>query len=159
QESRSRERLFAQAQEAGRVGTWSWEVASDRVLLSPELCRIFGLPESADPSSRAAIMEQVHPEDRGRVDRLRLEAIEKRQPFVSEHRIVRPGGETRTVFVRGELVLADGGGPSVLAGICHDVTEEKAAEAALRESERRLREAVDHYPDVFVIYDRHRRFR
>jgi PAS domain S-box-containing protein len=159
QESRSRERLFSQAQQAGQVGTWSWDIATNRVFVSEELCRIFGLPVSPGFVSREELLGQVHPDDRERVQRTREAATRLRRPFVSEHRIVRPPGETRRVFVRGDLVFGENGEPAALAGICHDVTEAKETEEALRDSERRFREAVDHYPDVFVIYDALGRFR
>lgn len=40
-----------------------------------------------------------------------------------------------------------------------DISDLKAAMNALRESEELLRQAVDNYPSVFVIYDAERRFR
>lgn len=41
----------------------------------------------------------------------------------------------------------------------HDITDQKRAEIALRESEERFRRALDNIPDVVVIYDRDLRIR
>lgn len=43
--------------------------------------------------------------------------------------------------------------------IGNDLTRLKEAEAAIEENERRFRDAIDHFPNVFVIYDADRRIR
>jgi PAS domain S-box-containing protein len=40
-----------------------------------------------------------------------------------------------------------------------DITEQKLADKALKESEQRFRDAIDHFPNVFIIYDADRRIK
>ena len=53
------------------------------------------------------------------------------QPLELEHAVVRPSGERRHVFVRGEVVHDGAGRPAGLRGICLDVTRQKQIEEAL----------------------------
>jgi PAS domain S-box-containing protein len=45
-------------------GSWEWDIAADRVTLSPRLCGMLGLPAQALVTNSAGLADLVHPEDR-----------------------------------------------------------------------------------------------
>ncbi len=105
----------------------------------------------------------VHPEDLGCV----LDRIEKRfsgqgttEP--QDIRIFHASGEIRWVKISSESIYeTDGNGSRRLVGIqsfVEDVTDRKAAEEALKESEERFRETVELLPNIVCEYDHDGRF-
>jgi PAS domain S-box-containing protein len=76
----------------------------------------------------------IHPEDRAYVERSVEQAVDARQPFSLEYRILRRDGEVRWVLERGQA--EEGGhGRLRLHGAIFDITVRRAAEQALRERE------------------------
>lgn len=67
-------------------------------------------------------------------------------------------GNQITVASRWTLQRDPQGNPLAILEINHNITEYKQAEKALRQSEQRFRLAVNHSPEMFVIYDAQRRF-
>ncbi|MFP4099208.1 PAS domain S-box protein [Coleofasciculus sp.] len=67
-------------------------------------------------------------------------------------------GNQITVASRWTLQRDPQGNPLAILEINHNITEYKQAEKALRQSEQRFRLAVNHSPEIFVIYDAQRRF-
>src|SRR5262249_23197208 len=61
-----RERLEL-AQEAGRTGSWEWDFATGAVAWSRGLEAIHGLAPGSFAGTLAAVLDHVHPEDRGLV--------------------------------------------------------------------------------------------
>jgi hypothetical protein len=59
--------------------------------------RIFGLKPQEGPIDLATVREMIHPEDRESVFRTAEEAVLGGVRPDSEHRLVRPSGEVRTV--------------------------------------------------------------
>jgi PAS domain S-box-containing protein len=114
---------LAEAEEAGRLGRWEWDVARDQVIWSDELYRIYGLDPSEFEASFQGYLDRIHPDDRGRVAGLIKSALEKRQRFSFEERIVRPGGEVRRLQSRGHVIRDEEGNPVRLTGVCRGVTE------------------------------------
>jgi PAS domain S-box-containing protein len=82
---------------------------------------------------------QLHPDDRDRVNEEEIESSAAGESFVSEYRMLARDG--RTVWVRdeAEFVPSPGGGPGLLRGLMHDITDRKELETGLRESLDRLR--------------------
>ena len=71
-------------------------------------------------------------------------------PFCEEYRIVRPDGSIKWVLARSFFIGKDGQELRI-AGIVEDITERKAAEQALRESEEKFRLVTETIEDVFWI--------
>lgn len=127
------------AVEAARLGTWQWDMKSNRVLWSMELERIHGLEQGTFAGTFEASQSHVHPDDRDRVLRTIEETVRHRKPHLLEYRIVLPDGSTRWLEARGRMFFDALGEPDRLVGVCMDITERKRSEDALRQSEQNLR--------------------
>ena len=80
-----------------------------------------------------------------------MDHLEGRTPvYYSEHRVRRIQGDYVWVMDHGKVVeWADDGSPVRLVGAHTDISKRKAAEKALRESEERLKLALDATEDAF----------
>jgi PAS domain S-box-containing protein len=134
------------ALDAGRMGTWEYSVGTGGILWSQGLEQIHGYKSGTFPGTFDAFRDQIHPHDRELVLRAIREAIERRQDYFIEYRIVRKDGTIRWVEGRGRLSLDADGNPDRMAGVCADITDRKQAEA-------RFRLAVEAAPAAMLMVD------
>jgi two-component system sensor histidine kinase/response regulator len=138
---RASQRLLAEAQRIAQVGSWEWELDTDEVTISDELCRMYGLPLGTRPLMGPSVGQLIHPADAERV-RAQLERIRTDPtPFAFEHRIVRADGAVRTVLSRGEGVVDEGGRVVRFIGTNQDITDRRRADAERRRLLGRVYEA------------------
>ena len=117
---------FVEAQAVAHVGSWEWDVVTDRLWWSAEMCRVFGVTDP--PANYEDYLLVVHPDDRGLTDAEVRRAAEERRPFAFEQRIVRPDGEVRVLQARGRGEFDSSNRLVRMIGIGHDITEQKHAE-------------------------------
>ena len=132
-ESEERLRL---APEAGRIGTWTFNLAERRIAWSAELEQIFGLAPGSFAGTEQAFLELVHPEDRLQVRNAVIHAIAQRSQCETEFRYLHAGGQTRWMLGRGCVYNDASGLPGRLVGIGMDITEQKRNEEHLFHTQR-----------------------
>jgi PAS domain S-box-containing protein len=140
---RASQRQLAEAQRIAEVGSWDWDLATDELALSEELCRIFGLPPGSKVAMGPVVELLIHPAD---LERVKVELARMRTdpaPFRFEHRIVRTDGTVRTVKARGEGVVGEDGQVERFIGTEQDITERRRAEAERRRLLHRVYEAQE----------------
>ena len=125
------EARLANAQKIARLGNWEWTMTSNQLLWSDEVYRIFGLTPDTFGASYDAFIGHVHPDDRQLVQEAVNRAIQEKEPYSIQHRIVCPDGAEKVVHERGEVLFDDDGKPLVMTGTVQDVTEAWAREQAL----------------------------
>jgi PAS domain S-box-containing protein len=139
-----REEDLQRAQSVGRIGSWRLDVRSNALTWSHETHRIFGVPEGT-PMTYEFFLSCVHPDDRSYVDRKWQAALLGGGPYDIEHRLLLPDGKVKWVREKAELEVDAGGNLLGGFGITQDISDIKAAEKALRDSEERLRWALEGY--------------
>ncbi|MDQ3171824.1 MAG: ATP-binding protein, partial [Acidobacteriota bacterium] len=130
-ESEERLRL---ALEAGRMGSWEWELATNKIAWSAPLERIHGLEPGTFGGTVADFEKVIHPADLDAVRAAIGGTIDTQAPLHLEHRIVWPSGETRWIEKRGTVLRDQFGHPLRIAGVTLDVTERRESEDALKRS-------------------------
>ena len=125
--------LLGIALDAADAGTWDWDMRTGFATLSLESARMHGLPDTgrAHTMTAAAWTALLHPEDAGDVWNEIRRAVESSSAFVAEFRV----GE-RWIYARGRTQFGPEGQPQRMVGLHLDITDRKAAEAALREATR-----------------------
>jgi two-component system, cell cycle sensor histidine kinase and response regulator CckA len=154
---RESERRLDAAQALAHVGYWERDMTSGEVALSDESCRIFGF----DPEERTVDLATWHerwlalldPRDRAPTGEAYRIALSGGPPYEVEYRIIRAGGEVRTIHSRGHVIWGEDGRPERVFGVMQDITELRKAELALRASESRFRAIVEHAADAFLLFD------
>jgi signal transduction histidine kinase len=119
---------LAEAQELAHIGSWEWDIRSDRVTWSEELYRIYDLPPARGELDYAAYLGRIHPGDRDDVRAIVEGALEERSAFEMSHRIVLDDGSERIVQGRGRVVLDANGAPVRMVGTAQDITERSRVE-------------------------------
>ncbi|HEY3283655.1 MAG TPA: PAS domain S-box protein [Armatimonadota bacterium] len=156
---RKSEHLLSIAQRTGNVG--SWFARSDDlsgIRWSPEVYRIFGVRPDEFDGALSSLQKMIHPEDRERIVRSLIAAVEAESTWKADHRILRPDGTVRWVHVEAAPTKTDDA-ESQLVGVIQDITERKETEEALLRSQALYQAMARNVPDGAVfIYDRDLRF-
>jgi len=107
------------------------------VKVNPTLCRALGFSE--EELARHTFLDLTHPDDvAGDLEMLRRLQARELATFTVEKRYLHRDGRALPFRVTGALVRDVAGEPSYGIGMFEDISEEKRAEAALREAEQRL---------------------
>lgn len=136
-----RDRELSEAQERlneihsiTHLGSWSKDLTTGEVTVSPELLRIFDLPLDAPPHAMQGLYERfIHPQDQRMVVRAIQEAKLSGLPFSVDHRVVVGEQGIRWVHLRGKYDYDASGHSRKLVAAVLDITRRKEAEETLRE--------------------------
>jgi len=132
---------LALAGKAGRVGSFAYDIDTERMQISAGYAAIHGFPDGTTEIARSEWQLSVHPEDRVRWEALRSRAHRERwQEYSGEYRIVRSGNEVRWIEARVFVSYATDGRPQRAVGIDIDVTARKRAD----EQQSTLNAELDH---------------
>ncbi|MGC3959709.1 MAG: PAS domain S-box protein [Verrucomicrobiota bacterium] len=135
------------ALDAARMGWWHFDPVTGISSWDDRYEEIFGVQGHQSPNDEI-INRIIHPDDRAGLLARVAAALnpDDPQPFAMEYRINRSDGTQRWVEAQGAVVF-EGEGATRRAvsfvGTVLDITERKRTAAALRESEQRLRFALE----------------
>ncbi|MEP6518595.1 PAS domain-containing protein [Microcoleus vaginatus] len=132
------EASLAAAQKIAHIGSWEFDLVTNKITWSEEVFRIFGLDSSATEPTSAKLLKMCHPDDRELLQQTVSLTISQGIAYKREFRFLHPSGQIIYVEGRGEAVFSETGEVLKLLGTVMDISDRKQAEAALQISEERF---------------------
>lgn len=146
---RDRELQLRLALQGANAGAWSLDIASGATFWSQAFRALYGFAMDTEPRFSTWV-DRIHPEDQAWVKRsFRARPLSTRNEYQQEFRVVLPERGERWLLALGRVERDDSGRALRISGINIDITQRKAVEQALRDSEERLKEA-DRRKDEFL---------
>ncbi|MGB0942896.1 MAG: diguanylate cyclase domain-containing protein [Marinomonas sp.] len=136
---RSEQRLIA-AYKLVALGTWDWDLVTNEQAWSDKTYEILGVDSSAEVT-RELFESLLHPDDLDYVREKLEQGIAQEDDITYGFRIIRPNGEERYIYSHLTFEKDAHGKKVRVLGTNQDITDQKRAEHALRESEERLKAA------------------
>ncbi|MCG3113272.1 MAG: PAS domain S-box protein [Candidatus Manganitrophus sp. SB1] len=131
------------ALQAGRIGTWDWNMATGQIIWSQGHEELWGMAPGAFKGTYAEFDARLHPEDRDGLQTAVEEALAQRRTYCHEFRVIWPDGSLHWMAGQGEPLFDSADQPVRMIGVVQDITERKRAEEALRESQASLEAAQE----------------
>jgi PAS domain S-box-containing protein len=126
--------------EASSVGTWTWDIASDRLIADEFTARMFSVAAgaAAEGLPAAAYLQVVHEEDRAHVADALARAIQLCGAYDIEYRVRQSDGAFRWLQARGRVESDGAGQATYFHGAVIDITDRKLSELSLRDNNKQL---------------------
>ena len=119
------------ALEAGLIGIWELDLATGTAIRSKQHDKIFGYDAPVENWHYSDFMRHVVDADRQRVDETQQRAVELREDWVFECRIIRKDGKERWISAAGRPIVGAKGTVERLIGHVIDITATKRHEERL----------------------------
>ncbi len=144
------ENLLQEQSEISKVGTWEYDLNSQRITWSNMTKKIHEVSQDYQPNIDTAIGFYKHGHDRNTIAMLVHNAIEKGETWNRRLRIITSKGNEKWVTSAGKPIYFNGKATHLM-GTFQDVTKEVEAEIKTQENERLLRTLIDNMPlNVFI---------
>ena len=139
-------KLLRLAEDMAGVGTWSWDVATDRTSWSDQVYRIHGYELGDEPPALQGVLDRYHPDDAKTLADHVQRAVAEGRDYALQARIYRPDGSERHVVARGSCRKGPNGAVAAIVGTFQDITEHVTAE-------RFIRALTDNLPGMVGYWD------
>jgi PAS domain S-box-containing protein len=150
---RDREERLRVATEVGRMYAWEWDPATDSVLRSAECADILGSGAAGEKGNAKDYFRSIHPDDRAELWSL-VNALTPENPvYRTQYRMFRLDGALLWLEESGRATFGRDRKMVRLVGMTADITERRRAESALKDSEDRYRDLVEHSQDLMCTHD------
>ncbi len=135
--------LLNAAQRIAKVGSWMWDVKNDWQWWSDEMYRMLQIDPRASGRPYDRFFALLHPDDREIMvsGSARAKGGGASEPV--DVRVLLPDGRERVIQVEGETTIDESGQVVRMQGTLQDITERRALEDQLRESEERYASTVE----------------
>ncbi len=131
-------RLLIDAERVAEIGSWSWDVAQDKVTWSDELFRIFGLEPSISAPPFSEHKNMYLEPGRGKLEESVRLAVEKGIPYEVVLDLERKDKTIRHCIARGTAEKNGAGEVVRLYGSLQDVTERIRIENDIKQERDRI---------------------
>ena len=131
----TREKQLLEAQEIGQVGSFEWDFTARKSSCTPQMYKIF---ETEDVDNLASLLRSIHPDDRDKVRKTLLKALEDGD-YVCDCRYIRNNKE-KVIHSKGRVQF-EAGKPVRMIGTVTDETERHRIIERLQESEKLHKQA------------------
>jgi PAS domain S-box-containing protein len=143
-DAEDQQKLLKESQAIARLGSWEWDIASDRIAWAEETYRIFGI-EPGTPVDLPTYTARVHPDDLSMLQAAVGNSMTSGTDYRLRHRVVWPDGSVHLVSSHGQVVRGGSGDIVKLRGVVQDITDlvEAEAKAQAFDDEQAAREQAD----------------
>ncbi|MFW5778883.1 MAG: PAS domain S-box protein [Coleofasciculus sp.] len=148
-ESEERLRL---ALDGAKLGIWDYDVPAGKLTWSKSCKLMFGLPPDEADYDYQVFTNCLHPDDRDRVNHTVTDAIQTKQDYTCDYRIIHGDGIQRWIAAKGRAFYDHNDAPTRMIGVVMNITDRKQAEVQLQEREELFRTSVETMLDCFGIY-------
>ena len=156
---RQSEEALKEAQRIAHLGSWHMDLATNQVVWSEELYKLYGFDPALPPPLYTESMKLFTPESWERLSTSIARATETGIPYELELETVNKDGGRGWMLARGELVRDARGAPVRVRGVVMDITERKKAEMELRELNNDFVTLLENSGDFIYFKDKDSRFR
>ena len=113
------------------IGTWVWDLTSDRFTVDEPFARAFGLDPAMgrEGLSLEQVVATVHPDDQAGLAEAIDEAIARGGAYAHQYRTRRANGEYHWLEANGRVEHTSDGTPTSFPGVLIDVEERRKVEA------------------------------
>ncbi len=141
--------MLEKAQEIGQMGSWEWDIATNELVWSDEVYKLYGLDPAKDCPKYDVVINNLTPETRDWFLKAIDDALKHGMPFDGEYGLIRPDGTRRYTHTRGEVIRDNEGNPVRMFGMVRDITESQQAQERLQ----LFRNLIDQSNDAFFVND------
>jgi PAS domain S-box-containing protein len=117
---------------ATRTGVWEWHIHENKVFWSDEIYEIFNVTKTSEFVTFEEYKNFIHPDDRKVVAEILQAAIELKEEYHAEHRVIRIDQAVRWIKAVGVVFYNIQGQPEKMLGTVQDITERKLTEQEKR---------------------------
>lgn len=146
--------ILEKAQELGHMGSWEWDIATNEVIWSSEVYRIYGLNAKKNKLRYKTIVDFLTPESKKDFLKAVEDTLKLGKIFDIEYSIFRPNGTKKYLHTKGEMVRGKNGNPVRMFGMVQDITRRRNMEKAVLELKERDEAILSSIVDAVFAIDK-----
>ncbi|RTL12738.1 MAG: response regulator [Flavobacteriaceae bacterium] len=129
------EKLLNESQKMAKIGSWEFDLISNKLYWSDELYNIFEIDKSAKENLAESYRSRLTIEDINHLDQLADRTIKEKISYEVEHPFTLSGNRKKWLLGSGEPVINEAGEVIKIRGVARDITAQKERDAAIKAKE------------------------
>jgi signal transduction histidine kinase len=151
---RKNEILLTTSQEIAHIGSWEYNILTEKVEWTKEIYSIRGIDPEIDKANYNVFINGIHPEDKAMVNAKLMEAIKNTISFNIHYRIIKPDGDIRIVNDIGNTIVNAEGQNELIRGTIQDVTLRKKIEQEILQQKQFTEDILNNIPADIAVFDK-----